>query len=263
MSQDTGKFRNTLDQFYTSPTTARICIDILHKHVKEGVFIEPSAGKGVFLDLVPSAIGYDIDPQDPRILKADFLTITVPDHSIVFGNPPFGRQSSLAKKFIKHSAKTADIIAFILPRSFQKDSMQKAFPLTFHLVEEFELPENSFLVNDTPYNVPCVFQVWKRYDSDRKLQLYLHPVGFHYVSADKLHHLVFRRVGVNAGKCSLPGNHSSQSHYFIQLENPEMTNIIIQKASSHIFPSNTTGPRSLSKFEATTFLCACLSNSRR
>ena len=43
------------------------------------------------------------------------------------GNPPFGRQSSLAKKFIKHicSCDKTKTIAFILPKSFKKDSLKK------------------------------------------------------------------------------------------------------------------------------------------
>ena len=44
----------------------------------------------------------------------------------VIGNPPFGRQSSLAIKFIKKSCSFSDTISFILPKSFKKDSMKKS-----------------------------------------------------------------------------------------------------------------------------------------
>ena len=47
----------------------------------------------------------------------------------IIGNPPFGRQSSLAIKFIKKSAEFCDSISFILPKSFKKDSLKKHFPL--------------------------------------------------------------------------------------------------------------------------------------
>lgn len=261
MAQDTGKFRDTKDQFYTTPEVAKQCVNLLKKHVTNGIFIEPSAGKGVFLDLVPDAIGYDIEPKDDRIQRADFLTIDVPEHAIVFGNPPFGRQSSLAKKFIRHSAKNADVIAFILPRSFQKPSMRNAFPLTFHLEEEIELPLNSFLVNDKPYNVPCVFQVWKRKHTQREVEQKRTPNGFTFVKATDDHDIVFRRVGVNAGRCSLPGNHSQQSHYFLKLDNPALVQNVVNASQSYPFPSNTTGPRSLTKDEATLFLCSCLNTS--
>lgn len=31
--------------------------------------------------------------------------------------------------------------------------------LNFHLEEEYPLPKNSFLLNDEPVDVPCVFQI--------------------------------------------------------------------------------------------------------
>ena len=45
----------------------------------------------------------------------------------IIGNPPFGRQSSLAIKFIKKSCEFCDSISFILPKSFKKDSLKKHF----------------------------------------------------------------------------------------------------------------------------------------
>lgn len=262
MPQDTGKFRDTKDQFYTHPTVAKLCVDALRKHIPVGaVCIEPSAGTGVFLDLVPGAIGYDIDPKHPGILQADFLTVNVPNHSVVFGNPPFGRQSSLAKQFLQHATDHADIVAFILPRSFKKASMQRAIPRVFHLEEELDLPPSSFLVNDSPHDVPCVFQIWKRKDIEREIEPQLLPVGFAFVASTDDYDFAFRRVGVNAGKCALPGDHSPQSHYFIKLEDERYTSDIVARSQTHVFPSNTTGPRSLTKSEATSFLCSCLSNS--
>ena len=262
MIQTTGKFRDTKDQYYTKPEIAKLCVDILKKHATVDVpWIEPSAGKGVFLDYVSHAIGYDIDPKDPRITKADFLQVDVPRHSVVFGNPPFGRQSSIAKQFIRHSTKTCDVVGFILPRSFQKPSMQKAFPLTFHLEEEIELPKLSFLVNDVDYDVPCVFQVWKRKNSERQIETPILPEGFAFVKSSDPYDFAFRRVGIHAGRCSAPGNHSPQSHYFIKLENPKHTQLILQRSQTHVFPSNTTGPRSLTKSEATVFLRSCISST--
>ena len=70
---------------------------------------------------------FDIDPKKNNIIKCDFLTI---DHDIFsgknvlsIGNPPFGRNSSMALKFIKKSALFATTIAFILPKGFKKDPL--------------------------------------------------------------------------------------------------------------------------------------------
>ena len=35
--------------------------------------------------------------------------------------------------------------------------MKNSFAKNFHLILEVDLPENSFIINDNDYNVPCVF----------------------------------------------------------------------------------------------------------
>ena len=263
MSQDTGLSRDCKDKFYTRNDVASRCVELLRKHIPTGlVWIEPSAGEGVFLRLIPHAIGYDIEPNHSSIHKADFLTLDIPEGCVVYGNPPFGRQSSLAKRFIRHAAEKADWIGFILPRSFLKPSMQSAFPLQFHLVESIELPENSFLVNNLPYDVPCVFQLWKRESNNRTLEETATPNGFTYVKKTDGYSLAFRRVGINAGRCCLPSSTlSSQSHYFVRLEDERKTSYVLESSQSHVFPTNTTGPRSLSKHEATSFLNTAIANA--
>ena len=88
--QDTGKFRtNTKDQFYTSITVAKKCIEFVISHLHNNMstslalplssylWIEPSAGNGAFLHNIPETydkIGIDIDPRAANILKQDFLT---------------------------------------------------------------------------------------------------------------------------------------------------------------------------------------------
>lgn len=263
MQQDTGLHRQCIDQFYTRVDVAKNCVNVLRRHITTPLqWIEPSAGTGVFLNIVPGAIGYDIDPRCPAVQKADFLETSIPAGCVVFGNPPFGRQSSIAKRFIRHAAEKADWIGFILPRSFTKPSMQSAFPLHFHLVESIELPENSFVVNDVPYNVPCVFQVWKRETRNRQIAETIEPCGFEYVRKNDNYSLAFRRVGVNAGKCCLPSDSLSvQSHYFIRLEDEGKIEHVISSSTTYEFPTNTTGPRSLSKNEATRFLNSAIANA--
>lgn len=263
MPSFTGLLRDPLDQFYTRPDVAASCVEILKRHAPIDVaWIEPSAGTGAFLDLVPHAIGYDIDPGTERIQRANFLDVSPPRGCVVFGNPPFGRQSSLAKQFIRHVATFADWIGFILPRSFMKPSMQKVFPPEFHLVHSHTLPENSFVVNGRPYDVPCVFQIWKRETTLRVEEAADTPEGFAYVKKEDGYTLAFRRVGFYAGRCYLPSETLSvQSHYFLRLDNPSHAHTILAAAALHEFPTNTTGPRSLSKGEATRFLNAAIANA--
>ena len=260
--QGTGKHRNTKDQFYTKEIVAKTCIDkileVLTKKPSDCLWIEPSAGNGAFLNNIDfPKIGIDIDPKSSNIQKQDFLSWSHPNTEkdiIVFGNPPFGRQSSLAKSFITKSCKFAKLIAFILPRSFTKPSMYNVFDLSFHLVYSLELEQDSFLLNDKSYNTHCVFQIWEKKETPRKKDAKIQPNGFKYVKQNEAHDIAFCRVGVNAGKCYNSGERSIQSHHFIKLDNLVNLDDIIKKINSHVFPSNTVGPRSLSKCEINSVL---------
>jgi len=263
-AQDTGKFRtNRNDQFYTKDHVARTCVQhILHvlPCTRDYLWIEPSAGGGAFLHALPPtcrAIGLDVEPAAVDVHRQDYLTWIPPPETdaIVFGNPPFGRQSSLAKAFIAKSCGFAQVIAFVLPRSFTKPSMFSAFTRRFHMRDCVELHKASFVVNGNDYDVPCVFQIWQRADHDRVAGNRVHPDGFVYVKSTEPHHLVFRRVGGRAGRCSrrdARAVRSVQSHYFIRLDEAwaPAVDAIVSMLNVHPFPNNTLGPRSLSKSEA-------------
>ena len=75
----------------------------------------------------------------------------------------------MAIKFIKNAAEYSDSISFILPKSFKKESLKKHFPLKYHLIYEYDLPKDSFLVDNKKHDVPCVFQIWERKDYDREV----------------------------------------------------------------------------------------------
>lgn len=262
MAQDTGKFRtNTKDQYYTKLSIAKECVDTILSLIpglSQYQWIEPSAGNGSFLKALPNGIqriGIDLDPKMDGVLKGDFLTWEPSSETkrVFFGNPPFGKQGSLAKSFIQHSAKYADVIAFILPKSFVKPSMSRAFPSKFHCILEKELPKDSFEVNQVAYDVPCVFQIWQKKPEDRPKGETVKEAGFKYVKGSEEYHLAFRRVGGKAGTSFLKGSgeFSLQSHYFLKLDSQHVSNTqkIMDAVNKHIFPSNTVGPRSLSKGE--------------
>lgn len=280
--QDTGKHRtNTNDQFYTSDAVAKQCVQWIITAVSASgvgggapyddgdyLWIEPSAGTGAFLRQLPpefTKIGLDIDPKCDDIIKQDYLTWQAPTVAkkgiIVFGNPPFGRQSSLAKAFIAKSCSFANIIAFILPKSFTKPSMYNAFHPSFHMIFSKELDKNAFIINGgTKYDVPCVFQIWEKKATERSKDEKVAPIGFEYV-APATSTFALRRVGGLAGKCYTDtATRSTQSHYFIRFTDT-VTPVpaayhanIIEKINKHTFPSNTVGPRSLSKSEVNVVL---------
>ena len=262
-NQDTGLSRNSnKEQFYTNNNIAKSCIaSIVDKfpETKKYRWIEPSAGNGSFYYNVPEnceVLGIDIDPKSPDIKKNDFLTWDIPSsdkNTIIFGNPPFGRQSTTAKKFIKKACLNSDIIAFILPKSFMKPSMNNVFNEYYQCKHQVLLEKNSFILNKKMFDVPCIFQIWVKSDVCRKPHVKHIEDGFKYVKPNDNFDIAFRRVGGKAGQCFIEkeNNYNSQSHHFIKLDNKHIINlnIIVDKINNHIFPSNTLGPRSLSKSE--------------
>jgi hypothetical protein len=277
-AQDTGKFRqNTKDQFYTPNAVAAQCVCDIVKTLKpktqteaaKYLWVEPSAGKGAFIRSAPKkaeVIGIDIDPKTPGIIEADFLEWTPPVTTkkiISFGNPPFGKQSSLAKAFIKKCCGFSQIIAFILPLSFTKPSMSRAFDSNFHCILSKELQGVSFEINEgMAYDVPCVFQIWQKRNDARKCEKDISPEHFAYVKSPDTHahDVAFRRVGVYAGRCfkivENTAAFSKQSHHFILFDDVARPHIdaILKNINEHTFPSNTVGPRSLSKSEINTVI---------
>jgi len=273
--QDTGLKRNTLDKYYTSNTTVNLCYLYIKKYVKiqpHDLIIEPSAGNGAFIPILKklnvNMYCCDIEPEHSEIMKQNYLTLDT-DIAVqlfnkihVIGNPPFGRQSSMAIKFIKKSASFADSITFILPRSFKKQSLQKYYPLCFHLVFEIDIPEYSFIINNKPYNVPCVFQIWEKRAYNRELPEKLVPTHFTFVKKENNPDISFRRVGVYAGKIDIDVEKSEQSHYFIQFNDiisTEKKELIIGELKKIAFETNNTvGPKSISKQELIKEFNACI-----
>jgi hypothetical protein len=163
-----------LDKFYTIPTCSKKCIDKiceLYDITKWDLIVEPSAGNGSFLNQIPSnnKIGIDILPEHPNIIQQDFFEYLPPSikkNILVIGNPPFGRISSLAIKFFNHSAKWANVIAFIIPRTFRKISVQNKLNNMFHLIYDEELPNNPCCFSPQMM-VKCCFQIWERREKER------------------------------------------------------------------------------------------------
>lgn len=263
-NQTKGLKRNTIDKYYTKNSVVELCIKLVNEHIKiehSDLIIEPSAGNGSFINVIKSVscnyAFYDVEPEHNEIMKQDYLSGNYNDlidrfrNIHIIGNPPFGRQSSLAIQFIKKSCQFCNTISFILPKSFKKDSLKKTFPLQFHLVLETELPDKSFLVNGIEHDVPCIFQIWEKRNENRELTAKLEPIGFIFVDKNDNPDISFRRVGVNAGRIDTNINEKSvQSHYFIKLTNNKPVQYNITQLSKITYEfNNTVGPKSISKQE--------------
>ena len=262
--QKKGLKRNIIDKYYTKDVVVEHCLNIFKKYIQintDDLIIEPSAGNGSFITGIKSLTSnfrfYDLEPDNGEIIKQDYLLY---DYDIIketfckihiIGNPPFGRQSSLAIKFIKKSCEFCNSISFILPKSFKKDSLKKTFPLNFHLIFENDLPEKSFLVDGVEHDVPCIFQIWEKKTTSRIVNEKLEPINFRFVEKTENPDISFRRVGVNAGTIDINVHEKSiQSHYFIKFTNGKSISDNITQLSKITYGfNNTVGPKSISKQE--------------
>lgn len=263
IKQKKGLHRNIIDKFYTKNDVVNMCMNIIISKInisENDLIIEPSAGNGSFINAIKSITNnykfYDIEPEHKEIEKQNYLELNIFDlkkyNKIhVIGNPPFGRQSSHAIKFIKKSCDFCDSVSFILPRSFKKNSMKKHFSDYFHLIYEIDLPINSFLVDNLEHNVPCILQIWEKKEIMRNKPEKIIPINFKFVNKKDNPDISFRRVGVYAGSISKDvDNKSEQSHYFIKFINNITVDETIEKINKIIFDTNNTvGPKSISKQE--------------
>ena len=182
MSEKLGNRRVTgLEQYYTPRHLARELTELLFSKLEnpqERNFIEPAGGTGSFIDAL-SEIGatnirsMDTNPKHKSVQKADFLTQDIKGVDFVtLSNPPFGRNNALSIPFFNHAAGFSSHIAFLVPRSWRKWSVQNRLDLNFHLIEDQEVnliyqDENGqalFKANE----LRTCFQIWEKRPNQRQ-----------------------------------------------------------------------------------------------
>ena len=83
---------------------------------------------------------------------------------IVIGNPPFGLRGNLALRFINHSSKFSEFVAFILPPLFDsngKGSCMKRVK-NMNLIHTEEISPKFLYPDGKEVNVNCIFQIWSK-----------------------------------------------------------------------------------------------------
>ena len=250
-----------LDQFYTKPDVARVCIKKLFEVVDESrrlIFIEPSSGCGSFSNNLSNCVSIDVDPKTDSAIRADFLNLSPADLPIrpessvvVIGNPPFGKMANMAVKFFNHATFFGQIIAFIVPKTFKKESVKNRLNLNYHLIFEYEVPKRSFIFRNTEHNVPCVFQIWEKREEKRKISKPKENPYFVFVKQEGADFAI-RRVGGRTGKVVRDFmSVSKSSHYFIKARRvtPNTLERLFSQMDFSSYIDSTAGIRSLSKAE--------------
>lgn len=172
-----------LDKFYTQSHISQKCFEYLTSklNIPDNItYLEPSAGDGSFLPFLSNYIALDIAPENSLIQQQDYLDYqTDKTDFITIGNPPFGNRSKLAIDFFNKASTMSDVIAFIVPVSFMKWSVQKNLADNFALYDYLYLEPESFSSNGKPYSVRTVFQIWvkknSQYDVGINLRLVKQP----------------------------------------------------------------------------------------
>ncbi|MBV9841407.1 MAG: SAM-dependent methyltransferase [Sphingomonadaceae bacterium] len=239
-----------LDQYYTRTDVAANLYAIFREHFEPTHYqmVEPSAGTGSFLRLMPSgSLGFDIEPKFPGIETADFLKVEIRSRRqvAVVGNPPFGKNACMAVRFFNHAARQSSVIALILPRTFRKASIENRLNNRFHLLREKTVPNDAFLFRSKPYNVPAVFQIWELRSGPREPRHVetSHP-DFEFTTPGRAHFAI-QRVGARAGRLHRDLTMSPSSHYFIR---GEVHDVMAQLDFSTVV-GDVSGNPSLSKSE--------------
>lgn len=163
------------EQFYTPQETAEWVVEKVLKFVdspKKVTWLEPSAGSGVFIDVlaghgIRDVLAVDIEPHHKAVKKHDFLTWKAPHAGLIsIGNPPFGRNNALSIPFFNHCAEFSDVIAFIVPRSWRKWSVTNRLSLDFELKADYDLHINYVDADGNDVyaknNLKTCLQIWKR-----------------------------------------------------------------------------------------------------
>lgn len=194
-SQNAEKFN---DAYFTSENDVKWSMDHLASlyDLKGKTALEPAVGSGVF-PMFSESHGLawttnELFPENSRGFNADYnIDFAKGDisplgkYDFVITNPPFGKSSNLAKKFIMRSLEISDVVAMVLPKGCRSPKFQDSkLPKDIKIVFDKDLPDSTFLLPDgTVREVGCAFIVYERVKGyERPLLLEYAPEGYSVTS---------------------------------------------------------------------------------
>jgi hypothetical protein len=163
------------EQYYTPKDLAVELVELTLRTIPratERSFLEPAGGTGSFIEAlnvagITAITSVDMYPMHPRVSKADFLEWETNDTDLLtISNPPFGRNNALSVPFFNRAAKFSRHIAFLVPRSWRKWSVQNRLDPRFHLVLDVDVAvqyEDALGDKIAKRNdLRTCFQIWER-----------------------------------------------------------------------------------------------------
>ena len=206
-----GNRRKTgVEQYYTPKGLAlELSTQLLAVTGIDHSFLEPAGGNGAFIDALSqlgakSIEAVDLYPKHPGVQEADFLKyIPKGENLVTVSNPPFGRNNSLSIPFFNHAAEHSDYIAFLVPRSWRKWSVQNRLDRRFHLASDHDVAVNyvtdSGVRIGTSNDLRTCFQIWEK-RADLRPRVKVEDQGLVKKCSPEAADLAIRVFGFGCGK---------------------------------------------------------------
>lgn len=133
----------------------------------------------------------------------------------IIGNPPYGTGANLAIKFVNKAAEHTDDLRYVLPLSFQRDSVINKIDQHLHIVHDERLPDDTF-----PRSIRAVYQRFEPGDEPRPLiPVYRSHKDFTFLSYDEREKATLFIGGAGAGpagKVKLDNfMHYAKGHHYV------------------------------------------------
>ena len=148
------------DAYFTHPDDVEWCIRQLDRlyGIKGKTALEPAAGANVFVKAAPQ-LKWTTNELFPEFAQGedhdynlDFATADLSvlgQFDFVIGNPPYGRNSMLARKFVLRSLEVSNVVAMVVPKGLRRHTIwDKHFPDDCKVVFEESLPNSTFSLPD-------------------------------------------------------------------------------------------------------------------
>lgn len=194
MASQAGSAESNLfkDAYFTHPDDVKWCLDQLRRiYGLEGkTALEPAAGSNVFPKAAPeltwttNELYPEFSDGEEHDFHIDFLKGdrgSLGWHDFVIGNPPYGRASAMARKFVIESLEHSNVVAMVLPKALRRHSTwDKYFPDDCKVVFEEPLPNSTFNLPDGQIKeVGTFFLILERVPGySRGKMLDYQPVGY-------------------------------------------------------------------------------------
>jgi predicted RNA methylase len=162
------------DAYFTSPSAVDAGLTTLSRFfdLRGKTALEPSCGSGVFIrESTKWGLKWttnELFPEYSQGFKADFnLDFGKADlkslgrFDFCIGNPPFGKSTTLARKFVLRALEISNVVAMVLPFGCRRITFIDKLPRDVRILVDEEIKDDGFeLPNGAKKKVKCTWMVF-------------------------------------------------------------------------------------------------------